>query len=74
MPRLHAAALHQNCTLRPRRVAAKIEWQRGELFPHIGFVVTSFRLPAGKVTKVTFERYFSAIRKQPIRPPGSPKN
>jgi hypothetical protein len=52
MPRLHAAALHQNCTLRPRRVAAKIEWHRGELFPRIGFVVTSSRLPAGKVAKV----------------------
>jgi len=37
---------------RPRRVVAKIEWRRGELFPRIGFVVTSSRLPAGKVTKV----------------------
>jgi hypothetical protein len=37
---------------RPRRVVAKIEWQRGELFPRIGFVVTSSRLPAGKVVKV----------------------
>ena len=37
---------------RPRRVVAKIEWHRGELFPRIGFVVTSSMLPAGKVTKV----------------------
>ena len=37
---------------RPRRVVAKIEWHRGELFPRIGFVVTSSRLPAGQVTKV----------------------
>jgi hypothetical protein len=37
---------------RPRRVVAKIEWHRGELFPRIGFVVTSSRLPASKVTKV----------------------
>jgi len=37
---------------RPRRVVAKIEWHRGELFPRIGFVVTSSRLPAGKVIKV----------------------
>uniref|UniRef100_A0A7C3WQ09 IS1380 family transposase n=1 Tax=Desulfobacca acetoxidans TaxID=60893 RepID=A0A7C3WQ09_9BACT len=37
---------------RPRRVVAKSEWHRGELFPRIGFVVTSSRLPAGKVTKV----------------------
>jgi hypothetical protein len=37
---------------RPRRVVAKIEWHRGELFPRIGFVVTSSRLPAGRVIKV----------------------
>ena len=38
--------------LKPRRVVAKIEWHRGELFPRIGFVVTNSRLPAGKVVKV----------------------
>jgi hypothetical protein len=37
---------------RSRRVVAKIEWHRGELFPRIGFVVTNSRLPAGKVIKV----------------------
>jgi hypothetical protein len=37
---------------RIRRVVAKIEWHRGELFPRIGFVVTNSRLPAGKVIKV----------------------
>jgi len=37
---------------KPRRVVAKIEWQRGELFLRIGFVVTNSRLPAGKVVKV----------------------
>jgi hypothetical protein len=37
---------------RLRRVVAKIEWHRGELFPRIGFVVTSSRLPASKVTEV----------------------
>jgi hypothetical protein len=37
---------------KPRRVVAKIEWDRGELFPRIGFVVTNSRLPAGKVIKV----------------------
>ncbi len=37
---------------RPRRAVAKIEWQRGELFPRIGFVITNSRLPAGKVIKV----------------------
>lgn len=37
---------------KPRRVVAKIEWHRGELFPRIGFVVTNSRLPDGKVIKV----------------------
>jgi hypothetical protein len=37
---------------RPRRMVAKIEWHRGELFPRIGFVVTSSRLPARKAIKV----------------------
>jgi hypothetical protein len=37
---------------RPRRVAAKIEWHRGELFPRIGFVVTNSRPPVVKVVKV----------------------
>jgi len=31
-----------------RRVVAKFERHRGELFPRIGFVVTNSRLPAGK--------------------------
>ncbi len=35
-----------------RRVAAKIEWHRGEPFPRIGIVITNSRLPAGKVIKV----------------------
>jgi hypothetical protein len=25
----------------PRRVVAKIEWHRGELFPRVGFIVTN---------------------------------
>jgi hypothetical protein len=37
---------------RLRRVVAKIEWDRGELFPRIGLVITNSRLPAGKVIKV----------------------
>jgi len=37
---------------RPRRVVAKIEWHRGELFPRVGFVITNSRLTAGKVIKV----------------------
>ncbi len=41
---------------RPRRVVAKIEWHRGELFSRIGFVVTNSRLPAAKVTRVYIGR------------------
>ena len=26
---------------RPRRVIAKVEWHRGELFPRVGFIVTN---------------------------------
>jgi hypothetical protein len=35
-----------------RRAVAKIEWHVEELFPRIGFIVTNFKLPAGKVVKV----------------------
>jgi len=28
---------------RPRRVAAKVEWHEGELFPRVGFIVTNLR-------------------------------
>ncbi len=35
-----------------RRAVAKIEWADGELFPRIGFIVTTSKLPAGKVVKV----------------------
>ncbi len=41
---------------RPRRVVAKIESHRGELFPRIGFVVTNSRFPGGKVIKVYNDR------------------
>jgi hypothetical protein len=30
---------------RPRRVVAKVEWHRGELFPRVGFVVTNMPAP-----------------------------
>jgi hypothetical protein len=29
-----------------RRVVAKVEWHRGELFPRIGFIVTNLSYPA----------------------------
>jgi len=34
---------------RPRRVVAKVEWHRGELFPRVGFIVTNLALPAAGV-------------------------
>ena len=37
---------------KPRRVVAKIEWHRGELFPRVGFIVTNLRRSARRV--VTF--------------------
>jgi len=34
---------------RPRRVMAKVEWHRGELFPRVGFIVTNLRRSARRV-------------------------
>jgi hypothetical protein len=36
---------------KPRRVVAKIEWHRGELFPRVGFIVTNLRRDADRVVK-----------------------
>ena len=36
---------------RPRRVVAKVEWHRGELFPRVGFIVTNLGGWAKKVTR-----------------------
>ena len=36
---------------RPRRVVAKIEWHKGELFPRVGFIVTNLRRPSWRVVK-----------------------
>ena len=33
----------------PRRVVAKVEWRPGELYPHIGFIVTNLARPAERV-------------------------
>ncbi len=30
---------------KPRRVVAKVDWHRGELFPRVGFIVTNLTLP-----------------------------
>ncbi len=34
---------------RPRRVIAKVEWHRGELFPRVGFIVTNMSAQASGV-------------------------
>lgn len=34
---------------KPRRVVAKLEWHRGELFPRVGFIVTNLRRSAERV-------------------------
>ncbi len=36
---------------KPRRVVAKVEWHQGELYPRVGFVVTSLTRPAERVVK-----------------------
>lgn len=37
---------------KPRRVVCKIEWHLGELFPRVGFIVTSSRLSSKEVVKI----------------------
>jgi hypothetical protein len=34
---------------KPRRVAAKVEWHHGELYPRVGFIVTNLARPAKRV-------------------------
>lgn len=36
---------------RSRRVIAKVEWPRGELFPRVGFIVTNLSRPAKRVVR-----------------------
>jgi hypothetical protein len=36
---------------KPRRVVAKVEWHRGELFSRVGFIVTNLRRDADRVVK-----------------------
>jgi hypothetical protein len=36
---------------KPRRVVAKIEWHKGELFPRVGFVVTNLRRAPWRVIR-----------------------
>lgn len=41
---------------RPRRVVAKVEWQVGELYPRVGFIVTNMSRPAENVVAVYNKR------------------
>jgi Transposase DDE domain group 1 len=34
-----------------RRVVAKVEWHRGELYPRVGFLVTNLKRPAERVVR-----------------------
>jgi hypothetical protein len=41
---------------RARRVVAKVEWHRGELFPRVGFIVTNLGRPAKRVVRFYNQR------------------
>lgn len=41
---------------KPRRVVAKVEWHKGELFPRVGFIVTNLRRSAEAVVKFYNQR------------------
>jgi hypothetical protein len=41
---------------RPRRVIAKVEWHRAELFPRIGFIVTNLSRSAKRVVRFYNQR------------------
>jgi hypothetical protein len=41
---------------KPRRVVAKIEWHKGELFPRVGFIVTNLRRSAEGVVEFYNQR------------------
>ena len=36
---------------KPRRVASKVEWHQGELYPRVGFIVTNLKRPAERGSK-----------------------
>ncbi len=36
---------------KPRRVVAKVEWHQGELYPRVGFIVTSLKRPVERVVR-----------------------
>jgi hypothetical protein len=45
----------QSCE-RARRVVAKVEWNKGELFPRVGFIVTNLGRPAKRVVRFYNQR------------------
>ena len=48
--RYHASFSYQAATWdKPRRVIAKVEWHPGELYPRVGFIVTTLSRPADRV-------------------------
>ncbi len=48
----YASFLYQAASwLRARRVVAKVEWQAGELFARVGFIVTNLNWPPRKIVK-----------------------
>jgi hypothetical protein len=48
----HASFSYQaQSRTKPRRVVAKVEWHQGELYPRVGFIVTSLTRPAERVVK-----------------------
>ncbi len=50
VPRSYASFRYQAQTWsRSRRVVAKVEWNPGELYPRVGFVVTNLSQPAERV-------------------------
>jgi Transposase DDE domain group 1 len=48
----HASFAYQaQSWTKPRRVVAKVEWHRGELYPRVGFIVTNLKRPAERVVR-----------------------
>jgi hypothetical protein len=56
-PPNHVRVFHASFSYRaaswtkPRRVVARVEWQPGEIYPRVGFVITNLSRPAERVTK-----------------------
>ena len=52
-PQVFHASFHYRAQSwsKPRRVVAKVEWHRGELYPRVGFLVTNLTRPPERVVK-----------------------